>query len=68
MKKKRMKSTETECVPVNILFSVCNAKHSLVSLLTCDEMCGGQADLGAIVMDRASADVLLALDGVADPL
>lgn len=43
-------------------------QHSLVSLLRHDAMCGMQADLRAIVMYRATAGLLLLLDGPADLL
>lgn len=50
------------------LVDVTNVKPGLVSLVAHDAMCGTQADLRAIVMDRATAGLLLMLDRPADPL
>lgn len=47
----------------------CNVKRSFVSLLlTCDEMCGKQTDLRAIVMDRATANLLFNAEQAGRPL
>ena len=60
--------TEPACKYHFPLVELLYIEHSLVSLPGHDAMCGMQADLGAIVMYRATAGLLLPLDGPADLL
>lgn len=55
------------CQPVNIKVSG-NVKHSLVSVLGHDAMRGTQADLRAIVMDRATAGPFVSAGQASRPL